>query len=120
MRDSHARDLPLPRQWLELQPDAFHWIAGDRGDWWYAADADGRRALNLMRLISDTGLDDNTVYRLASYAKAGGRVSLSTDTVARLVRLGARERGVDDAAAFARIFRIHDGVERRALEKVAA
>lgn len=120
MRDTQERDDPRPAPWLELRSDALHWIAGKRDAWWYGPDERGDRTLNLLRLSADTGLDDNTVYRLASYAKNGGRVSLKTDTVAHLVRLGAREHGVKDSTAFDRIFRIHDPARERRLEAVAA
>lgn len=119
MRDTQARDDTRPAQWLELQRDALAWIAGKRDAWWNTTEG-GPRTLNLPRLIADTGLDDSTVYRIASYAKHGGRVSLRTDTVAQLVRIGARERGVKDETAFARIFRIHDPAHERRLEAVAA
>lgn len=119
MRDSREPEDTSPAQWLEVRSDALAWIAARRDCWWYAPDENGRRALNLMKVIADTGFDDNTIYRIAAAAKNGGRVSLKSDNLARLVRLGARERGVKDETAFARIFRIHDPAEERVLAVAA-
>ena len=120
MSDSRVRDDARPAQWLELRPDALAWIAGKRDTWWRTAEDGTRRSLNLPRISADTGLDDSTVYRLAAYSGKGGRAPLSIDTVAQLVRLGAVERGVKDETAFARIFRIHDPAENRALTRAVA
>lgn len=119
MSDSRVRDDSRPTQWLALRPDALEWIAAKKDAWW-RTDADGTRGdLNLPRISADTGLDDSVVYRIAAYAKNGARARLRTDTVAQLVRIGARQHGVKDETAFARIFRIHDDAEERVLAVAA-
>jgi hypothetical protein len=118
VRDIRVRDETRPAQWLELQRDALRWIASERDSWWDGQDG-GEPTLNLPRLIADTGLDDSTVYRIASHAKRGGRISLRTDTVAQLVRIGASEHNIEDHEAFGRIFRIHDPARERVLAAAA-
>lgn len=94
--------------WLELRAGAIEWIAQGRASWWHKATPTRAKRLNIPQIVADTGLSSSTAYRILGNVKGGADspVRLQGETIARLVHLGATERGVATQTAFVHIFNV--------------
>jgi hypothetical protein len=119
MSESLAREAVAcgsPIAWLEVRDDAIAWMAADRPEWRAVGGTQpGRPVLN--RIINDTEIPKNVLYRLRDQQGSGTAASLDSDSLACIIAAAAKERGVSDEVAFTRIFKV---VRARDLVEAAA
>jgi hypothetical protein len=98
-------------QRLVLREGALEWLAKDKRDW---RRSDGTP--NRARIAEAAGLQKQALNRVANGAYP------AAETVAALIRLGARQHNVTDSYAFSRICLVADHVDQldSATEAVAA